>query len=271
MENDAIPTPNLVGAFSNRSADRFRLVINCGNRASDLEWIRQKAQGCPVQIELRQDLGILALQGPAAKTVLLAACPRLEASLQQLGRFHFREQDQWMIARTGYTGEDGFELIVPAAELQSLWQALVAAGASPCGLGARDTLRLEAGLCLYGHEMDRQTSPLESGLGWTIAWQPGSRKFIGRGALEAQRARGPNYKLVGLELEDRGVLRRGQSVWLDDQRVGEITSGSFSPVLGKSIALARVAMSVSGQVQVEMRNKRLVARVTKPPFVRNNK
>ena len=249
----------------------FRLVINAGNRQSDMAWITAVAKDFAVQIQLRDDLGILALQGPAAESTLLAAFPQYRHAVQSLPRFSSVNLDGVMVARTGYTGEDGFELLVPAHELEGLWNSLVAAGAAPCGLGARDTLRLEAGMCLYGHEMDEHTSPLEAGLEWTIAWQPETRHFIGRAALEAQKVRGVQHKLVGLELLDRGVLRQGQVVWFGNQPAGVITSGSFSPVLGKSIALARVAVSVSGEVLVEMRDKRLAALVRRPPFVRKDK
>lgn len=251
--------------------DFFRLVINAGNRQSDMAWIMEVAESYAVQVTLRDDLGILAFQGPDAETALKKVYPQFADKIGQIGRFQSLVLGELMFARTGYTGEDGFELLVPAAELAGLWESLISAGAAPCGLGARDTLRLEAGMCLYGHEMDRETSPLEAGLGWTIAWQPADRDFLGKEALEVQRKSGPAKKLVGLELLDRGVLRQGQSVWDNDECIGEITSGSFSPVLGKSIALARVAVSVSDEVLVEMRGKRLAAKVTRPPFVSKSK
>lgn len=250
--------------------DFFRLIINAGNRQSDMQWIQEVAESYAVEVVLREELGILALQGPDAEATLKSVFPELASTIEQVKRFHFAIDGERMFARTGYTGEDGFELVVPAGDLENLWDSMLAAGAMPCGLGARDTLRLEAGMCLYGHEMDQQTSPLEAGLAWTIAWQPEDRNFIGRSILEEQRKTGPAQKLVGLELLDRGVLRQGQEVWDGDVSVGIITSGSFSPVLGKSIALARVAMSVSGEVQVDVRGKRLAAKVTRPPFVTKN-
>lgn len=251
--------------------DFYRLVINAGNRQSDMEWIIEVAVPFEVDLCLREDMGILALQGPQAAAILSAVFPQHGDAVKQLGRFKSMVRDDIMIARTGYTGEDGFELILPAAKLEHLWNSLISAGAAPCGLGARDTLRLEAGMCLYGHEMDQRISPLEAGLEWTIAWHPEDRRFIGREALELQRESGVERKLVGLELLDRGVLRQGQKIFGGEESVGEVTSGSFSPVLGKSIALARVAVSVSGEVLVEMRGKRLAAKVTRPPFVRKDK
>lgn len=248
----------------------YRLVINAGNRESDMAWMIEVASAFEVDLTLREDLGILALQGPQAAAVLSAVYPELGDAIAHTGRFKFFLNDDLMVARTGYTGEDGFELILPASELMTMWSALVNVGAIPCGLGARDTLRLEAGMCLYGHEMDQQISPLEAGLGWTIAWTPEDRDFIGKAPVTAQREAGPQKKLIGLELQDRGVLRQGQTLWDGDELVGEITSGSFSPVLGKSIALARVAVSVSGEVLVEMRGKRLTAGVVRPPFVSKN-
>ncbi len=254
-----------------RDDQRYRLIINAGNRETDMAWMRAELTGFETRLERRDDMGILALQGPQAVAILAQVLPAAAPHIDRLRRFHCMETGDLMIARTGYTGEDGFELVMPVTELQPLWHALVQAGASPCGLGARDTLRLEAGLCLYGHEMDAQTSPLEAGLGWTIAWQPAERQFIGRTALEQQRKAGVAHQLIGLELLDRGVLRQGQQVWQGDHCIGEITSGSFSPVLGKSIALARLPVSVSGEVQVEMRDKRLTARLVRPPFVSSKK
>jgi aminomethyltransferase len=251
--------------------DFYRLVINAGNRESDMQWILSIAKPYAVEVTLREELGILALQGPAAEPVLKSVLPNFAEAIEATGRFKSLVEGDLMIARTGYTGEDGFELILPAMDLANLWESLISAGAAPCGLGARDTLRLEAGMCLYGHEMDQQTSPLEAGLAWTISWQAEDRDFLGKSALQAQLESDPERKLVGLELLDRGVLRQGQNVWDGGKLVGVITSGSISPVLGKSIALARVAMSVSSEVLVEIRGKRLAAKVTRPPFVSKSK
>jgi aminomethyltransferase len=173
------------------------------------------------------------------------------------------------VARTGYTGEDGWEILMPAAAAPRTWDRLLAAGVQPCGLGARDTLRLEAAMNLYGSDMDETISPLEAGLGWTVAWEPADRDFIGRGAIEAQREAGGLRRFVGLLLEDRGVLRNHLRVVVDGVGDGEITSGGFSPTIGRSIALARVPAGKYDRAQVEVRGKLLDVRVVKTPFVRN--
>jgi len=175
------------------------------------------------------------------------------------------------VARTGYTGEDGFEIMLPTADAVSVWQRLNAAGVRSCGLGARDTLRLEAGMNLYGNDMTEQTSPLESGLAWTVALEPSDRDFVGRAALEALRARGPEHKLVGLVLDERAVLRSHQRVLVDSLGEGEVTSGTFSPTLERSIGLARVPVATGASVQVEVRGRQLPARVVRVPFVRHGK
>jgi aminomethyltransferase len=183
---------------------------------------------------------------------------------------------EWFYARTGYTGEDGLEIIVPAAEVAEFWEALIAAGVAPTGLGARDTLRLEAGMNLYGNDMDDSISPLQAGMGWTIAWEPADRDFIGRKALEAQKAAGVPSKLVGIVLETRGVMRSHQKVVIEGLGEGaacegEITSGTFSPTLQHSIAMARVPYDTGSECNIEMRGKLIPARIVKMPFVRNGK
>src|SRR5690606_9205209 len=179
---------------------------------------------------------------------------------------------EWFIARTGYTGEDGLEIMLPESEAVALWQALADAGVAPCGLGARDTLRLEAGMNLYGHEMDETVSPLAANMGWTIAWAPESRNFIGRAVLEAQKAANNNHKLVGLVLRERGVLRAEQVVSIEGSaEKGVITSGTFSPSLGYSIALARVPRAIGNHCQVEMRGKQITVEGVAPNFVRHGK
>jgi len=180
------------------------------------------------------------------------------------------EGEGLFVARTGYTGEDGFEIMIPVAQAEDYWVRFLAAGIAPCGLGARDTLRLEAAMNLYGSDMDESTTPLESGLAWTVAWEPTERDFIGRVKLTAQREAGPQRKFVGLLLEDKGVLRGHQKVLADGAGTGEITSGTFSPTLERSIALARVPAATAGEVQVDIRGRLCKARV-KPPFVRNGK
>jgi aminomethyltransferase len=248
----------------------FRLVVNSATRDKDLAWIRQQAAAFAVDVIEQPELAMIAVQGPEARGKVL---PLLEPSAREaaaaLTLFHALEIEDWLVARTGYTGEDGFEIMLPGGEAEAFWNALAAAGVRPCGLGARDTLRLEAGMNLYGTDMDESVSPLVSGLGWTVAWQPEARDFIGRSALENERDAGPAAKFVGLLLEDKGVLRNHQKVLVAGDGTGEITSGSFSPTLGRSIALARVPPATSERCQVEVRGKLLSARVVKPPFVRN--
>jgi len=217
------------------------------------------------------DLAMIAVQGPNARDKVHQVLGDKAEALYDIGVFFMREIGNMAVARTGYTGEDGYEIMLPANEVKSFWDSLVKAGVSPCGLGARDTLRLEAGMNLYGTDMDETTSPLESALGWTIAWEPQGRDFIGRGALEQQKEAGQKQKLVGLLLEGKGVLRNHQKVLVDGLESGEITSGSFSPTLGKAIAFARVTALVGQNCKVDIRGKLLDARVVKPPFVREGK
>jgi aminomethyltransferase len=250
----------------------FRAVVNAGTRDKDLAWIRARAAAFGVEVGERADLAMLAIQGPEARAKaaqLLAAGDR-EAALA-LAAFVGRELGGWFVARTGYTGEDGFEIMMPAADAVPAWRRLNSLGVASCGLGARDTLRLEAGMNLYGNDMDESTDPLESGLAWTVALEPAGRGFVGRAALEAIRARGPTLKLVGLLLEDRGVLRSHQKVLAAGVGEGQITSGTFSPTLERSIALARVPAATPARVQVDIRGKLLNAKVVKPPFVRFGK
>jgi aminomethyltransferase len=248
----------------------FRLVVNSATRDKDLAWINDKAQAWTVRVDERPELAMVAVQGPSARERVLALLqPAQREAAGELKPFFGVETGGWFIARTGYTGEDGFEIMLPADEAPGLWTALADAGVRPCGLGSRDTLRLEAGMNLYGSDMDETVSPLVSGLSWTVAWEPADRDFIGRAALEKQRKDGPRQKFVGLLLEDKGVLRNHQKVVVTGAGDGEITSGSFSPTLGRSIALARVPVSTGDSCQVEIRGKLLAARVVKPPFVRN--
>ncbi len=250
----------------------FRAVVNAGTRDKDLAWIRHQAAAFGVEVIERTDLAMLAVQGPGARTKAASLLsPAGAASALALEPFFGRDLDGWFIARTGYTGEDGFEIMLPGTEAERVWKALNSAGVVSCGLGARDTLRLEAGMNLYGSDMDESTHPLESGLGWTVALEPRERAFIGREALEAIRARGPQRKLVGLLLEGRGVLRSHQKVLVPDAGEGAITSGTFSPTLERSIALARVPAAAGSPVQVDIRGKLHEARVVRPPFVRHGK
>lgn len=253
-----------------RAPDNYRLVLNSATKDQDLNWIRKQIHGFSAGLQERTDLAMLAVQGPnAIQKTLSVLTPAQLDGVSTLGHFECIEIDNWFFARTGYTGEDGLEIIVPQSEISTLWSALIDAEIKPCGLAARDTLRLEAGLLLYGQDMNQQTSPLESGLGWTIKWQPEDRDFIGMGALQAQKLHGPALKLVGLTLLDKGVLRAGQRVIIEGRPDGVITSGTWSPTLGQSIALARVPVETGEQVMVEIRDKLLPARVGKPRFVKN--
>jgi len=251
----------------------FRTVVNCATREKDLAWMNQQAEPFGVSLTERQDLSIVAVQGPKAidkvKTVVSAD---KAAAVAELKVFQGAAVGEWFLARTGYTGEDGLEVMVPNTEVAAFWQALADAGVAPCGLAARDTLRLEAGMNLYGNDMDETVSPLAANMGWTIAWEPADRDFIGRQALEADKAAGQKEKLVGLVMEAKGVLRAHQKVILADTGLtGEITSGTFSPTLGYSIALARVPVEIGDTCLVEMRNKQVPVKVVKPSFVRMGK
>ncbi len=245
----------------------YRLVVNCATRETDLAWMESQAGGFAVDIQERPYLAMLAVQGPQARAMLaeLLDAGKAEA-VNSLKVFSFAEAGDWMIARTGYTGEDGVEIMLPNTDAVALWDQLLAAGVAPAGLGARDTLRLEAGMNLYGNDMDDNISPLEANMGWTLVLN--DRDFIGRQALLNQQANG-HAELVGLVLEGKGVLRAHQKVLLANGEEGEITSGTFSPTLGKSIALARLPAGATGKVDVEIRNKRQPAQVVKAPFVRN--
>jgi aminomethyltransferase len=247
----------------------FRVVVNAGTREHDLAWIRAHSQPFGLEVTERTDLAMLAIQGPEARTKAAQLLrPADAAAALALDPFFGRELGSWFVARTGYTGEDGFEIMLPAADAVPAWRSLNALGVASCGLGARDTLRLEAGMNLYGNDMDESTHPFESALGWTVALSPQERDFIGRAALESIARTGSPRELIGLVLEERGVLRAHQKV-LAAGGQGEITSGTFSPTLERSIALARVPAGTAGRVQVEVRGKLLGARIVKPPFVRH--
>jgi len=246
----------------------YRMVVNAATRDKDIAWIRKQAAGYDVGIKERDDLAMIAVQGPHARDKVHQVLGEAAGPIRELGVFFMRQPGDMAVARTGYTGEDGYEIMLPAGQASTLWSQLLEAGVKPCGLGARDTLRLEAGMNLYGSDMDERVSPLESGLAWTVAWEPADRDFIGRAALEAQRQAGVERKLVGLVLEGKGVLRNHQKVFVDGKQVGEVTSGSFSPTLGKAIAFARVASTIGESCQVEVRNRLIDAKVVRPPFVR---
>ncbi len=255
-----------------RGPDRYRIVVNAATAEKDLAWMRTQLSAFSAELQPRSDLAMIAVQGPEARANTLPLLdPALREAAGALKPFFAAESGDWFVGRTGYTGEDGFEILLPADQAPAFWQALHEAGVRPCGLGARDTLRLEAGMNLYGQDMDETVSPLESGLNWTVAWEPEDRPFIGRAALEAQRKAGGLRRFVGLLLLDRGVLRSHQKVFQGEQEMGEITSGGFSPSLQRSIALARVNARIGETCEVEVRGKLLRARVVKPPFVRQGK
>ena len=248
----------------------FRVVVNAATAGKDVAWMRaQAARHAPaLEIVERTDLAMIAVQGPNAREKVWQVLPQVKDQTEVLRPFQAADCGEYFIARTGYTGEDGFEIMLPQEKAAAFWQALNQAGVPPIGLGARDTLRLEAGMNLYGQDMDESVSPLESGLAWTVDLQS-ERGFIGKAALLANP---PARKLVGLILLDRGVLRSHQEV-VPPHGQGETTSGSFSPTLEKSIALARVPSGVQtgDTVQVEIRDKQLNAKVVKYPFARNGK
>jgi len=248
----------------------YRLIVNAGTREKDLAWIREQVGSFDVVVTERAELAMVAVQGPNAREL---AAPCIDAQFRDaavaLLPFNGLQAGDVFIARTGYTGEDGWEICMPAVDAAAVWDQLLAAGVAPCGLGARDTLRLEAAMNLYGTDMDDTVSPLEAGLNWTIAWEPEERNFIGRAPLEALRNSPDRQRFVGLLLEDKGVLRNHQKVIVAGIGEGEITSGGFSPTIGKSIALARVPAGDYDRAQVEVRGKRLNVRIVKTPFVRN--
>ena len=253
------------------SEDFFRVVVNAATRDKDLAWIEKQTVPFGVRVSERADLAMISVQGPNAREKvlgLLGADARAKA--EKLGKFVAVEVDGLFIARTGYTGEDGFEIIVPEGEAVTLWDRLRAAGVAPAGLGARDTLRLEAGMNLYGQDMDEETTPWEAGLGWTVSLDDG-REFIGRKALEKQKATGVKRVLVGLVMDEKGVLRHGQRV-VTPGGDGEILSGGFSPTIGKSIAFARVPAPVAeAGLQADIRGKLIPVRAVKYPFVRDGR
>ena len=251
--------------------DFFRIVVNAATTDKDIAWLRELLAKHAPQLTLtpRHELAMVAVQGPNARAKFWQAVPGSEAATSALKPFQGRQAGDLFVARTGYTGEDGFEVLVPAERAESLWKGLVAAGVQPCGLGARDTLRLEAGMNLSGQDMDERVTPLVSGLGWTVD-MASPRDFVGKAALAAHA---PQSALVGLLLlEGGGVLRAHQSVHTP-RGDGETTSGTFSPTIGKSIALARVPAGVApgDTIEVSVRGKHLPAKVLKPPFVRNGK
>jgi aminomethyltransferase len=246
----------------------FRVVVNAATHDKDMAWITSQARAFDIVVTERPELAMIAVQGPVAREAVLALLPADDAAAAaELKPFSAGQFGDLFIARTGYTGEDGFEISLQAQAAVKLWNQLQAAGVAPCGLGARDTLRLEAGMNLYGQDMDESVTPLESGLAWTVALK-GERAFIGKDALMEQKVQGIESKLVGLVLQGRGVLRPAQRI-LTDAGDGVTTSGSFSPTLKKAVAFARVPKNAVQSCQVEIRGKLLDCSIVRPPFARN--
>lgn len=253
------------------NAEHFRIVVNAGNRESDVAWFSENAKDFDVTIAPQTDLAIVAVQGPKAVEVFKRVVTKeIATEIETLNPFSFKFFSKWMIARTGYTGEDGFEVILPAAQVKKFWNSLLENGAKPAGLGARNTLRLEAGMHLYGADMDTSTTPLERGLGWSIDLSDQHRDFIGKKAYLTKKIQGVDTKWVGVVLKVKGVLRAGQEIDFDNGKKGYITSGSFSPTLKVAIALAYVPKQANNPV-VNIRGKELEVELVKPKFVKNGK
>ena len=248
--------------------DSYRLIGNAGTRDKDLAWLDEQTAGFEVDLSERDDLAMIAVQGPEARGAAVPLVPGI-ADIGALPPFTAARADGWLLARTGYTGEDGLEIMLPQDRAQALWNALQARGVAPCGLGARDTLRLEAGMNLYGQDMDESVTPLECGLKWTVDFG-GDRAFVGRRALEERLGAGIAQVQAGLILKGRGVLRSGYRVE-SAAGEGQVTSGTFSPTLGRAIALARVPGGTGSPCHVFIRGRKLPVRVVKPPFVRNGR
>jgi len=253
------------------SDSRFRLVVNAGTREKDIAWLNQHRSG-DIDIITPDNLCMLAVQGPdaATKTSIMLESIGLDIDIHSLKGFTAVEQSDWFIGRTGYTGEDGFELIFPAMLSPVVFKTLIDSGVKPCGLGARDTLRLEAGMCLYGQDLDEEHTPIQSGIGWVVDVRNPDRQFIGRDILYEQKSTGTSLQQVALILNQRGIMRAGQHVQLSGKTIGAITSGSFSPTLQKSIALARVNKPIIGGCDVLIRDKPCAAEVVALPYEKIN-
>ena len=252
------------------SEKNFRIVVNAATAEKDVTWFKGLAaeRASESTLRPRRDLAMIAVQGPHARERVWQALPGSRAVTEALKPFTATRLGEHFIARTGYTGEDGFEITLPGTQAAALWGALVDAGVRPCGLGARDTLRLEAGMNLYGQDMTERETPLESGLAWTVDLAS-ARDFVGKSALAAKAMR----QQVGLVLAEKGGVLRSHQVVHSTAGEGEMTSGTFSPTLSESIGLARVPLGVAlgDVVKVDIRGRPLAARVVKPPFVRNGK
>ncbi len=251
------------------NSQHYRIISNAATRDKVIPWFIETASNFNVQVTERPEMALIAVQGPNALSYLTKVLNETDSTLvADLTKFQAAQTSRAFIGRTGYTGEDGYELVGEAAQLVELWKALIAAKVQPCGLGARDTLRLEAGMALYGNDLDETHSPFESGLKWSVDLRS-ERDFIGRSALENKA---PEWQSVGLVLNDKGILRSHQTLHLGDQEVGEITSGTYSPSLEKSIAMARIKAELDStqldEITVLVRKKQLSVSVTKPPFLK---
>ncbi len=264
---------DLIAYFLNENF--FRLVVNAGTATKDIAWLNMLNErfGTKVDIQPRRDFAMIAVQGPQARAKVWQALPESKSASEEMKPFNGvilqTGRGEIMLARTGYTGEDGFEIVLPATQVETLWNELAAQGVRPCGLGARDTLRLEAGMNLYGQDMDENVSPLDAGLAWTVDFT-NNRDFVGRTALQEK---GQKQQFVGLILLDKGGVLRGHQKVVTPAGEGEITSGTFSPTLNQSIALARIPVGIDAgsMVSVAVRDKLLSAKVVKLPFVRHGK
>ncbi|MFN7094239.1 MAG: glycine cleavage system aminomethyltransferase GcvT [Burkholderiales bacterium] len=248
----------------------YRLVTNAGTYAKDMEWIESQAAKFQVSLTKRRDLAILAVQGSQAIAKVAQIKPELAGPLSSLKPFMALEDNDWFYATTGYTGEDGLEIMLPNKDAITFWQELLRAGVTPCGLGARDTLRLEAGMNLYGHDMDETINPLECNMDWVIDLSDEVRDFIGKAAYLKLKASGSQFRQVGLVMQGKGILREGQSLIKDGSEVGVITSGTFSPSLKLSIAIAKLQSGVTENVTVDIRGNLEAVKVTSLPFIRNS-
>jgi len=259
------------------AADELLIVVNAGNIDGDFAWASAQPREGVELANVSAHWALLALQGPKAASILQ---PLTAAPLAEVQYYHFTRGEvaghAAIVSRTGYTGEDGFELYVAPEAASALWDALLAAGAPeglvPAGLGARDTLRLEAGMALYGHEIDRSTTPWDAGLDWIVKLDKG--EFIGRRALVAARAEGPRRRLVGFEVEGRGIAREGHAIHAGGRQVGAVTSGTFSPTFERALGMGYVesAHAEPGTpLEIDVRGKRVAARVAPIPFYKRRK
>lgn len=248
-----------------RRDEGYRLIVNAGTREKDLAWLSAHAEAYPVTVTER-DLAILAIQGPDSRSKLPAVLSELGVALPELRPFTMAEQAEFMVARTGYTGEQGFEIVLPEDRAVVLWDALIKQGCSPVGLGARDTLRLEAGMNLYGQDMDETVRPAEANMSFVVDLDDNARQFLGRDAVAADTA---EREMIGVIMTDRGVLRAHQVVAAGGHEVGELCSGVYSPTLEHAIGFARVSKDREGPLSVRIRNREIPLKQVHLPFVRN--